>query len=339
MQKKWEDYTHEERLESFAKYAKFQITNAIRENLKVWETKNEENQTLRPFNAVSGSFYNGLNSILLEVEAKRKNYQNGAWITQQQAKMMGVKIKEGEQGVKIAYIKQSETRIKKDENGNPLTEPQIDKEGNVKINPKTGEPYWRYVTEKVKLDNPILETAYLYHQSQCDLDLSRVVMPNLTNNALEIKEPIISDKIGLYPQTKQEICNYLDSQQVGFLKSQGVEVMRNQNENGKIIGESLLIDGKLNGVQKTWHDNGKLKSVVNCVDDKYDGIKKIYFENGKLQSETHFKMDKKGIHKEFDENGRFVKEIDFNKVQKRVSPQVRADQERKAQTQQQGRGR
>ena len=364
--KKWSDFSHEERVESFAKYVKFEVSKYIKGGVKVWEDTKEEAIERMPFNAITGKHYSGINSILLESEAKKRGFEGGAWISQQQAKQAGIKLKGGEEqnAVKVAYIKKFETQIKRDEKGNPITEPQLDKQGNPKINPKTGEPFWKYVYEKIKLDKPILETAYLYHSSQCE-NLKKITPPTLENNGIDTARPIISDKIGLFPQTKQEIVDYLKRSQDDFLRSQGVQIVRDRGDNGKLVAETLLMDGKMVGVARLFHENGRVKRETPCVDDKYHGVQKYFDEKGNLISETHYEMDKRTLYKEFNEQGKVTKELDFKQIeaelkngtyaeqeqkreakaqeqkqekkqepkQKRVSPQVRAEQEKKAQKQ------
>ncbi len=149
--KKWEEYTHEERKESFNNYAKYNIIQAIKSKSAPWlEAKNaKELQHTRPFNAQTGRPYEGLNAILLESKQKELGYENGSWITAKQANFLGAKLT-GEQlkqmqGVKISYIKTKEATKVLDKKGNPKTKPQVDKNGNTKINPKTNKPYYDFV--------------------------------------------------------------------------------------------------------------------------------------------------------------------------------------------------
>lgn len=216
---KWENYSHEERRESFNNYARYNIIQAIKAKTAPWfKAKSaEEIQKTRPFNAQTGKPYEGLNAILLESAQKAKSYENGSWISAKQANFLGAKLT-GEQlkqmeGVKISYIKTKEAVQVFDENGVAKTKPQLDKEGSPKINPKTNEPYYDFVYDIKNLPKPILETTTLYHTSQIpSLDKSRLKELDLSRNpAKEISTKFL-ENVGLTEHTRKQISNYLIAQ-------------------------------------------------------------------------------------------------------------------------------
>ena len=217
--KKWEEYTHEERKESFNNYAKYNIIQAIKSKSAPWlEAKNaKELQHTRPFNAQTGRPYEGLNAILLESKQKELGYENGSWITAKQANFLGAKLT-GEQlkqmqGVKISYIKTKEATKVLDKKGNPKTKPQVDKNGNTKINPKTNKPYYDFVYDIKELPAPILETTTLYHTSQIpSLDKSRLKELDLSLNEPKDITTNYLKGIGLTEHTQKQISNYLQAQ-------------------------------------------------------------------------------------------------------------------------------
>lgn len=238
VKKEWKDYTQEERIQSFNNYVEFNIRNAVNNNFKIWETPQKDNQKLRPYNALTGRFHEGINSIMLEIEAKKRGYSDSGWISREQGEKFGLTLKDDERGVKVAYLKRTELRpkFKLDENGQRLplldengiqkinskgeklyqfeTEFQKDKDGKIKRD-KNNNPYWQYKMEQVQLEKPVLETIYLYHTSQfVNLKKEQIVKPNLKNNSTEIKRAIIT--ANLYDKTKEEIKNYLESQQKTF---------------------------------------------------------------------------------------------------------------------------
>lgn len=217
--KKWEEYTHEERKESFNNYAKYNIIQAIKSKSAPWlEAKNaKELQHTRPFNAQTGRPYEGLNAILLESKQKELGYENGSWITAKQANFLGAKLT-GEQlkqmqGVKISYIKTKEATKVLDKKGSPKTKPQVDKNGNTKINPKTNKPYYDFVYDIKELPAPILETTTLYHTSQIpSLDKSRLKELDLSLNEPKDITTNYLKGIGLTEHTQNQISNYLQAQ-------------------------------------------------------------------------------------------------------------------------------
>lgn len=216
---KWENYTHEERRESFNNYAKYNIVRAIKNKSAPWlEAKSALMlQKTRPFNAQTGKPYEGLNAILLESKQNEMGYTNGSWITAKQANFLGAKLT-GEQlkqmdGVKISYIKTKEAKKVLDKKGKPKTEPQLDKEGNPKINPQTNKPYYKFVYDIKELPTPILETTTLYHTSQIpSLDKSKIKTFELAlNEPKEISESFLKG-VGLTEHTQKQIGNYLKAQ-------------------------------------------------------------------------------------------------------------------------------
>lgn len=215
---KWENYTHEERKESFNNYAKYNIIQTIKSKNAPWlEAKSaEEIQKNRPFNAQTGRPYEGLNAILLESAQKEKGYENGSWISAKQANFLGAKLTgdmlKQMEGVKISYIKTKEATKVLDSKGNPKTTPQLDKSGKPKINPKTKKPYYDFVYDIKDLPQPILETTTLYHTSQIpSLDKSCLKELDLSREPKDINASFLKS-VGLSEHTQKQIANYLRAQ-------------------------------------------------------------------------------------------------------------------------------
>ncbi|QOQ91989.1 DUF1738 domain-containing protein (plasmid) [Helicobacter cinaedi] len=215
--KKWTEYTHEERRESFNNYAKYNIIQAIKSQTAPWlKAKSaEEIQATRPFNAQTGKAYEGLNAILLESQQNAKGYQNGAWITAKQANFLGARLTSEQlkqmEGVKISYIKTKEATKVCDKDGKPLIKTYVGKDGKTKINPKTNEPYYDFVYDIKELPKPILETTTLYHTSQIP-NLNQDRLKNLISREPQEVSPHILKNIGLTEYTEKQINNYLKAQ-------------------------------------------------------------------------------------------------------------------------------
>ena len=51
-------------------------------------------------------------------------------------------------------------------------------------------------------------------------------------------------------------------------------------EQTKLKTEYFQLNGKINGIYKSYYKNGQLYSEVNYIDNKINGIYKEYYENG-----------------------------------------------------------
>ena len=83
---------------------------------KPWSNGNPDSTGTVPCGAVSGRPYNGLNRLVLTMEALEKGYASNLWITPKAAMEAGLDIK-GTKTTEIAFWKRS-TYIKRDESGN-----------------------------------------------------------------------------------------------------------------------------------------------------------------------------------------------------------------------------
>jgi len=63
-----------------------------------------------------------------------------------------------------------------------------------------------------------------------------------------------------------------------------------------IKSEVFMLNGKRNGILKSYHKNGQLKEEVNYIDDKMNGIYKLYHKNGELDEEVNYIDGKKIIY-------------------------------------------
>jgi uncharacterized protein len=82
--------------------------------------------------------------------------------------------------------------------------------------------------------------------------------------------------------------------------------------NGNISRETILMDDKLNGVDRLYYENGQLYTMDSSEYNVTEGISLKYFSNGKLNSVYNYLHDNPhGLCKEYYENGNIQKEINF----------------------------
>ena len=63
----------------------------------------------------------------------------------------------------------------------------------------------------------------------------------------------------------------------------GVVRTYHDQEQTKLKTEYFQLNGKRNGIYKSYRNNGQLKEEVNYIDGKKHGIEKLYHENGQLK--------------------------------------------------------
>lgn len=66
-----------------------------------------------PYNGATGKNYNGLNSLFLDAVSHTRGYKDLRWVTFNQAKELGAKIKAGERASEVFYWSRYDTKTKK----------------------------------------------------------------------------------------------------------------------------------------------------------------------------------------------------------------------------------
>ena len=85
-------------------------------------------------------------------------------------------------------------------------------------------------------------------------------------------------------------------------------------EDGNLLKEGGLKNGKRNGEWKSYRRDGILWSNGNYIEGIRDGITITYHPNGKIYYEGHYsKGSKSGVWKFYDRDGKMVKEENFDK--------------------------
>jgi antitoxin component YwqK of YwqJK toxin-antitoxin module len=66
-------------------------------------------------------------------------------------------------------------------------------------------------------------------------------------------------------------------------------------EKTKIFEEYFKMNGKIEGIYKSYWQNGQLFYEVNYIDDKREGIYKSYWDDGQLYKEVNYIDGKESI--------------------------------------------
>ncbi|HPN39331.1 MAG TPA: hypothetical protein PL041_13095 [Melioribacteraceae bacterium] len=89
----------------------------------------------------------------------------------------------------------------------------------------------------------------------------------------------------------------------------GVYIVRYPNK--KIKAELFYLNGKLNGICNFYFENGRIKAREEYKEGILEGTTKRYYQYGILQSEELYKNGKLIRKKEFNDEGRLIKETKF----------------------------
>lgn len=117
--------------------------------VKPW--KGSELSNMAPINLTTNKPYNGINFVNLLVTAMDKGYTDPRWLTFNQAKSVGAKVKKGEKASLVKFYKFTEMKEVLDEDGKPVLDDK-------------GKP----VKEEVKLENPKVVWHYVFNAQQCE---------------------------------------------------------------------------------------------------------------------------------------------------------------------------
>jgi antirestriction protein ArdC len=98
-----------------------------------------------PYNAITGNRYKGINTFSLLL----KGYEDPRWMTFNQASANDWNVKKGEKASLIQFVKTTDLVAKRDESGKPVLNAE-------------GKP----VKVSLKLDRPIITTAWVFNASQ-----------------------------------------------------------------------------------------------------------------------------------------------------------------------------
>lgn len=108
--------------------------------------------------------------------------------------------------------------------GGTIREPQLDKDGIPKLNPKTGEPYFRYVNEKIPIE-PTLETMFLYNIKEFKtIDKTRIKPLNeaqdYKNFIRHSKDFDSSNSFLIFQDIEKNLRDHTAGQIISYLKAQ-----------------------------------------------------------------------------------------------------------------------
>jgi antitoxin component YwqK of YwqJK toxin-antitoxin module len=92
----------------------------------------------------------------------------------------------------------------------------------------------------------------------------------------------------------------------------GVVRTYHDKEKTKIFEEYFKMNGKIEGIYKSYWKNGQLCCEVNYIDDKREGIYKSYWDDGQLYKEVNYIDGKEnGIRKLYFPNGQLWHEVNY----------------------------
>jgi len=93
-------------------------------------------------------------------------------------------------------------------------------------------------------------------------------------------------------------------------KRDGVSKVYNA-ENGRILEIKYYINGKNNGINKTFWSNGNVFQEITYKDNHWDGVFKEYDNNGRLKLEEFYVDDERVSKKEYYDNGQLEMEVSY----------------------------
>lgn len=126
------------------------LLNSIKNNPTRWERGWVAVDV--PYNGVTQKNYNGINAVFLDAVADLKEYNDKRWVTFNQAKDLGVKIKAGEKASEVFFWSRYDIRTKK----------QFDVSS---IKGLSEDQIAAYMKENVK---PILKYFHVFNVCQCN---------------------------------------------------------------------------------------------------------------------------------------------------------------------------
>ncbi len=93
----------------------------------------------------------------------------------------------------------------------------------------------------------------------------------------------------------------------GTLVQDGIK--KSYHPDGSLRSIGTYVNGKRHGVLTRYHNNGQISATVTFEHGKEKGIGKLYYENGNLKATMTYKDDGSTLMKQYDENGKFKREI------------------------------
>ncbi|RAX55483.1 ArdC-like ssDNA-binding domain-containing protein [Helicobacter sp. 10-6591] len=306
--------TYEEIRESIKKNAIFSIAQTIAGQVngdyKVPFMHDQKAQDMsRAYNPSTGSSYEGLNSLLLDIKKAESKYPTNQWLSLKEMEILkadpqdikNIKQNWREKAVKISYLQKKIVvpLHKLDENGQkvplldekgnqrigknnePLFEyelvSQIDKKTNQpKINPKTNEPFMNIKTETRELETPIYRTELLYNVAECpSLDKSKF---KELDKSREYKH-ILKNAKDYEANVKKIVFEDIAKELKPTTREQIEEYFKAQNQ-----GKDFIVPRGLNEVQKEQVQKIATNIVNNTKTETNEHTKESQTQSNKNQT-------------------------------------------------------
>jgi hypothetical protein len=121
------------------------------------------------------------------------------------------------------------------------------------------------------------------------------------------RDVIIENIVEQYADGSNKVVHYYQEKKNGEMKWIGETWFYQE---GMKHLEGPIVDGRRNGMFKTYFKSGSLMSEGFFIDGKRDGKATVYHENGKVYYEGYYKNGKEcGIWKFYDDKGTLTNEI------------------------------
>ncbi len=83
-------------------------------------------------------------------------------------------------------------------------------------------------------------------------------------------------------------------------------VIFNCRKNGLLSLTGQVIDGRAEGVHRSWFKNGQISMETNYKEGKENGLNRVWYENGQLEYEGNYKDDRLISEQCWDEDGKEI---------------------------------
>lgn len=124
-----------------------QVIKALEEGTAPWVKPWRPGTLKAPFNPTTGKPYRGINNIMLSLGG----FGDPRWMTFNQAKAEGFRVRKGSKGTQIIYVKRYDEKVIRDEKGKPIK----DEDGNS-------------LKERTTLSRPGIFRAVVFNAEQID---------------------------------------------------------------------------------------------------------------------------------------------------------------------------
>ena len=164
---------------------------------------------------------------------------------------------------------------------------------------------------KTKIILPLLMVFNCFTMAAIGQDgfINKAEAKNLTVNRLKEGKWIeYDDEMGGFTTDTDAAIQYILTE---YKADKPVGVVRYYTMEGGIISETPYVNGKQNGLGKTYYETAELMIEKTWVNDHEEGLEKTYYRNGKLKSTSAFTNGHLGTVTDYDTNGAVIKVTNY----------------------------